>query len=83
MKAKKIKIIKNVDKLGRVVIPKEYREKLHISQQQLLELFIEENGICIKKISKSCALCGKRNKLIFLNNKAVCRDCLLELQKEL
>ncbi|MDO5602135.1 MAG: AbrB/MazE/SpoVT family DNA-binding domain-containing protein [Oscillospiraceae bacterium] len=83
MKANKITMVKSLDKLGRLVIPKEYRDELNIAQQELLEILLEENSLRIRKVSESCALCGKKNKLIFLKNKAVCRDCLFELQKQL
>lgn len=83
MKRKETAIVKNVDKLGRLLIPKEYRDRLHINQHEILEVLLEENGIRIRKIGDSCAVCGKKRRLVFIKNKAVCRDCLLEFQKNL
>lgn len=42
-------ITRRVDSLGRVVVPKEYRKKIKINEGDLLELFLEDNGILIKK----------------------------------
>lgn len=42
-------IIRRVDDLGRVVIPKEIRRTLHIHESDPLELFVIDDGICYKK----------------------------------
>lgn len=43
-------IVRRIDDLGRVVIPKELRRNLKIREGDPLEIFIEENGaICFKK----------------------------------
>lgn len=42
-------IIRRVDDLGRVVIPKEIRRTLHINDGDPLELFVIDGGVCYKK----------------------------------
>lgn len=42
-------IIRRVDDLGRIVIPKEIRRTLRINENDALELFVMDNGICYKK----------------------------------
>ena len=45
-------IIRRVDDLGRVVIPKEIRRTLKIREGDPLEIFLEDNGyVCFKKYS--------------------------------
>ena len=41
-------IIRRIDDLGRVVIPRELRRQLNIKDGDPLELFITEGGICFK-----------------------------------
>lgn len=57
-------IIRRLDELGRIVIPKEIRKSLHIKEGTPLEISIQENEIKLKKYSpvyelgenaKSCA----------------------------
>lgn len=43
--------IRRIDELGRLVIPKDIRKKLHIMDNEPLEIFIENNEIRIKKYS--------------------------------
>lgn len=42
-------IIRRIDDLGRVIIPKEIRNTLHIQEGDALEIFVENNMICLKK----------------------------------
>ena len=43
---KNIGVIKEIDKLGRLVIPKEFRERLNMGKA--VELLITENGVLIR-----------------------------------
>lgn len=43
--------IRRIDELGRIVIPKDIRKKLHIKDSEPLEIYIEDNEIRIKKYS--------------------------------
>lgn len=42
-------IIRRVDDLGRVVIPKEIRRNLGIREGDPLEIFLHEDSVCFKK----------------------------------
>lgn len=49
---KSIGIIKRVDNLGRIVIPKNFRSFFGYGQNQEVEIFAFENGILLKKLDK-------------------------------
>lgn len=42
-------IVRRVDDLGRVVIPKEVRQTLKIREGDPLEIWLDKGGICFKK----------------------------------
>lgn len=42
-------IIRRIDDLGRVVIPKEIRRSIHIGEGDPLEIFLYEGGVFFKK----------------------------------
>ena len=44
-------IVRRVDDLGRVVIPKEIRRQMKIKEGDPLEIFLEGNRICFEKYS--------------------------------
>lgn len=43
--------IRRIDELGRIVIPKDIRKKLHIKDSEPLEIYIQDEEIHIKKYS--------------------------------
>lgn len=44
-------IVRRIDDLGRVVIPKEIRRNMNIREGDPLEIFIEDGGVVFKKYS--------------------------------
>ena len=52
-------IIRKVDELGRVVLPKELRDKFKINEKDSLEIYTEGNEIILKKYENSCVFCDQ------------------------
>lgn len=44
-------VVRRVDDLGRIVIPKEIRKNLKIKDGESLEIFVDENAVILKKFS--------------------------------
>lgn len=42
-------IVRRIDDLGRIVIPKEVRKTLRIKEGEPMEIFIEDDGVIFKK----------------------------------
>ena len=45
-------IVRKVDELGRIVIPKELRRKFGIDTKDGLEIYVEEDKIILKKLNE-------------------------------
>ena len=50
---------RKIDELGRVVIPRDYREALGLTPQTPLTMDLVGDTIVVKKRTLTCALCGK------------------------
>lgn len=81
-------IIRQIDELGRIVLPKEMRKSLDIDSKDPLEIIMMENGFMIKKCPVDCALCGSTEDLVDYEVaagtdrkevKKVCASCLKNL----
>jgi transcriptional pleiotropic regulator of transition state genes len=76
-------IARNVDSLGRIVIPHEARELLLIALKDPLEIFIDEEAgkpaLVFKKYTPGCIFCNTMDDCIRFKDKLVCRKCLDEL----
>ncbi|EJP0467842.1 AbrB/MazE/SpoVT family DNA-binding domain-containing protein [Escherichia coli] len=58
---KSIGIVRKVDELGRIVIPRELRRVFDIEIKDPLEIFVEDDKIILQKYNpgKACAITGK------------------------
>lgn len=72
-------IVRNVDELGRIVIPKEMRRKMDISNGDPVEIFVEGDKIILTKYNERCNFCGNEGDLIEFKNKLICRKCAEEI----
>jgi len=69
-------IIRQVDELGRVVIPIELRRTLTIGEKDDLEIFTEGDFIILKKHEPKCIFCGESKSLIQFKGKLICKGCI-------
>jgi len=68
-------IVRKVDNLGRLVIPKEIRRIFGIDSQQGMEIHVEGSRIIINKYHHKCVLCDCTEGLSPINDKLICRSC--------
>ncbi|MBR5535716.1 MAG: AbrB/MazE/SpoVT family DNA-binding domain-containing protein [Clostridia bacterium] len=75
-------VMRKVDQLGRVVIPKELRMALDIEDNKdLLEIYVEGDKIILKKFASGCTFCGKEGVLSSFRGKIICPDCINEIKE--
>ena len=67
-------IVRRIDDLGRVVIPKEIRRSMHIHEGDALEIYTTQDSICLKKykvseeeFAQKCAMWVQGNKNYILS----------------
>ena len=59
-------MIRKIDELGRIVIPKEIRNNLKIKDNEAVEIYVEEDKMILQKYNQMLSYEDKCNKLIFL-----------------
>lgn len=69
-------VVRKVDDLGRVVIPKELRDTLQINAQDPMEIFVDGNRLVLGKYAPGCIFCTELTDLIEFQGKKVCNSCL-------
>ena len=77
-------IVRRIDDLGRVVIPKEIRRTLRIREGDPLEIFTDGDSIIMRKYHAqgSCVFCGDISPdAVLLHGKYVCPACRKALGK--
>lgn len=68
-------IVRKMDPLGRLVIPKELRNVLDIQEGEPLEVFTQGEYIILKKYEPGCYACGKIRKLHEVCGIKICEEC--------
>jgi len=68
-------IIRKVDELGRVVIPKEVRVVLGIGHTTPMEMLADEKGVYIRKYEVGCTFCKGMESLVEYKGVHVCKKC--------
>ncbi len=68
-------IVRNLDELGRIVIPKEMRTTLNINSSDSIEIYVSGNEIILKKLENSCIFCSGTENLVDFKGKMVCSNC--------
>ena len=78
---KSLGIVRKVDELGRIVLPKEIRTSFDLDSGDGVEIFVEKDKIILQKYAPSCIFCGEADDIIIFKNKRICRHCLEEMTK--
>lgn len=68
-------IVRQLDNLGRIVIPKEMCRTLHIQAGDPLEIRLDGKRVIILKKEDCCTFCGGRNGLVAYEDRLVCANC--------
>ena len=75
-------ITRQVDTLGRVVLPKEIRRNLGLDVNDSMEIYVDGDSIILKKYHPSCIFCNEATNVVTYKDKIICRDCLKQLIQE-
>ena len=75
-------IIRQVDNVGRIVIPKEFRNLLGVKNaEDSFEIFMEGDMIILKKYQPTCVFCDNFANSIEYEGQCVCENCIEKMQK--
>ena len=74
-------IVRKIDDLGRLVIPKELRRVLNIAEKDDMEVFTEGDNIIIRKYTPGCIFCDSMENTQLYNNKLICSKCIKSIKK--
>ena len=76
-------VVRKVDELGRIVLPKELRTILGINERDSIEIFTDNDMIILQKYQPACIFCSNANDIIYFNGKRICSECVAKLKNQL
>ena len=76
-------VVRKVDELGRIVLPKELRTILSINERDSIEIFTDNDKIILQKYQPACIFCNNANDIVYFNGKRICAECVEKLKNQL
>jgi AbrB family transcriptional regulator, transcriptional pleiotropic regulator of transition state genes len=73
-------LIKKIDNLGRVVVPKGYRMMLGLQPGDPLDVEVDGGRLMLSPHRDGCTFCGSVEANLLFLEKSVCPDCLTQLR---
>ena len=75
-------IVRKIDMLGRIVLPKELRNVYNIQENKtVMEIYTEDDKIILKKYEPCCIFCKEAKGVINFRGKLICKDCLQDIKE--
>jgi len=74
-------VVRQLDTLGRIVLPIELRRTMDIGVKDMLEIFVEDDQIILKKYHPSCIFCSDARDVVAYRGKLVCKKCMADLKE--
>lgn len=78
-------MVRRVDDLGRVVLPKELRQMLGIEKRDgmdaCVEIFVDGDAIVLKKYEPACMFCGEARDVVPFKGRLICPACISQLNE--
>lgn len=73
-------MVRAVDKMGRVVIPKEIRKQLKVENDvDSFEIYMDGDRVILKKYQPTCIFCDGLGESVQVNGYTVCVNCIEKL----
>ena len=74
-------MVRPIDELGRIVLPKEIRRSFDLSPKDSVEIFTDGDKIILQKYAPACIFCGNADDVVYFNGKRICTECLEKIKK--
>ncbi|MFC8685934.1 AbrB/MazE/SpoVT family DNA-binding domain-containing protein [Brevibacillus porteri] len=75
---KAVGVVRKVDELGRIVLPKELRDIFDINIKDAIEIYVNGESIILKKYQPACVFCNNADQTVFFKGKLICSACTIE-----
>ncbi|MBN2853372.1 MAG: AbrB/MazE/SpoVT family DNA-binding domain-containing protein [Clostridia bacterium] len=80
--SKNSRVIRRLDPLGRIVLPKKYRKALDIDIKDDIEIVVQGTNIYVSKHDPGCIFCGDSNGITLFKDKPVCPECYKDIKEK-
>jgi transcriptional pleiotropic regulator of transition state genes len=74
-------IVRKVDQLGRIVLPKSLRRRYLMNEGDPIEILVQGDHIILERYRPRCVFCTSVEGVVEFKDKFICRSCAAELDR--
>jgi transcriptional pleiotropic regulator of transition state genes len=78
---KPVGVVRKVDQLGRIVLPKSLRKRYQMNEGDPVEILVQGDHIILERYKPKCIFCSNQNDVIEYDSRYICRNCLNEMKQ--
>lgn len=76
-----IGVVRKVDQLGRLVLPKSLRKRFNMNEGDPVEILVQGELIILERYRPHCLLCSSTEQVTEYRDRFICKNCIGELGK--
>ncbi|WP_435921856.1 AbrB/MazE/SpoVT family DNA-binding domain-containing protein [Paenibacillus sp. DYY-L-2] len=74
-------VVRKVDQLGRIVLPKSLRKRYQMNEGDPVEILVQGDHIILERYRPKCVFCGSMEQVSDFKERFICGQCLLEMSR--
>lgn len=72
-------VVRKIDQLGRVVLPKPLRKRYQMNEGDPIEILVEGDQIILERYRPKCVFCSLIDGVSEFKNRYICSQCMQEM----
>ncbi|WP_426455157.1 AbrB/MazE/SpoVT family DNA-binding domain-containing protein [Paenibacillus sp. S-38] len=72
-------VVRKVDQLGRIVLPKSLRKRYQMNEGDPVEILVSGDHIILERYRPRCVFCGSMEQVSDFKERHICAECLGEM----
>ncbi|MCM3634492.1 MULTISPECIES: AbrB/MazE/SpoVT family DNA-binding domain-containing protein [Paenibacillus] len=74
-------VVRKVDQLGRIVLPKSLRKRYLMNEGDPVEIFVQGDHIILERYRPKCVFCGSMEEVAEFKERYICNVCMTEMDQ--
>lgn len=74
-------IVRKVDQLGRIVLPKSLRKRYQMNEGDPIEILVQGDQILLERYRPKCVFCSSMDEVVEFKDRHVCGSCLQQMKQ--
>ncbi|AZK48178.1 AbrB/MazE/SpoVT family DNA-binding domain-containing protein [Paenibacillus lentus] len=74
-------VVRKVDQLGRIVLPKSLRKRYQMNEGDPVEILVQGDHIILERYRPKCVFCGSMEGVSDFKERCICNQCLVEMNR--